>query len=433
MSGDVNIAVAEFDRLLASGDVAASRTSSALARSVYEDLHRELVRLEDASGHDPLAFDYEIKSPDQTGHIDGATPTERAVGARRIARRTDADIVVYAALQDDGEQTALTTEFYITDPRLLFGAEELAGRYQLGQPLQQSPSVASNIAARRALREALRARTSNLLQLIVGLAYVSQGDYPTADSVFGALETREGFGPLDGAEVLHLFRGNLLGRLGDLDAAEQHYLQSLAVDSEYSRAQIGLAEVTYQRAHGLCDAATTDVDGVQRSIDRYTKARTALNQPPGANVDVKSAFGLGRAHLCLSMAGAQLAWPEARLELASVTAAYEAGNRDVAELAAEAWSSLGLLEIRTASGDAAALERAVDDLETALATASSLTAHDRRYLWYGFLGFAHCQLGHKPDSEAAYAAAIRLGPPDSVPDYQAALERTRHRTTADNC
>jgi tetratricopeptide (TPR) repeat protein len=434
MSGDVNIAVAEFDTLREGGDVAASRTSSALARSVYEDLNRDLARLEGDAAGGLLAFDYEIQSPDQTGHLDGATPTERAAGARRIARRTDADIVAYAVLEDDGDDTTLTTEFFITDSRLISGAEELAGRYQLGEPLQQAGSAESNIAARRALREALRARTSTLLQLIVGLSYVSQGDNTTANSVFAELETRAGdLGSADGAEVLHLFHGNVLGRLGDLDGAEQHYRQSLAIDPDYSRSQIGLAEVTYQRARGRCDAATTDVDGVRRSIDGYTTARTALNRPPRANIDVKAAFGLGRAHLCLSMAGAQQAWPEARAELASVTTAYEAGNRDVTELAAEAWSSLGLLEIRTAAGDRAALERAVEDLETAIATTSSLASHDRQYLWYGFLGFARCQLGDTLDSEDAYTAAIRLSPPDSVPVYEAALERTRHRPTREHC
>jgi tetratricopeptide (TPR) repeat protein len=252
--------------------------------------------------------------------------------------------------------------------------------------------------------------------------------------VFAELETRAGdLGPADGAEILHLFHGNVLGRLGNLDGAEQHYRQSLAIDPDYSRSQIGLAEVTYQRNHGRCDAATTDVDGVQRSIAGYTAARTALNRPPRANIDVKAAFGLGRAHLCLSMAGAEQAWPEARAELASVTAAYEAGNRDVTELAAEAWSNLGLLEILTAAGDRAALDRAVEDLETAIATTSALTSQDRQYLWYGFLGFAHCQLGSTADAEDAYAAAIRLSPPDSVPVYEAALERTRHGPAREYC
>jgi tetratricopeptide (TPR) repeat protein len=425
MSGDVNVAVAEFGGLERGGAVEVTDTSSALAQSVYEVLDRELADLEASSGDGLRAFDYETQPPEATGSIDGSTPGERAVDATAIAERTAADIVIYATVEENDNGTAMTTEFFITDPRLISGGEELAGYYQLGEPLQQAASVSSNIAARRALREGLLGRTDGLLQLIVGLSFFGQHDYRAADQVLANLEASGRIGPADGAEVLHLFRGNTLSRMGMFDAAEDQYRRSLAINSKYARSLVGLAETTYQRAHGGrgCAPGTIGAAAVRQSVMEYRAAREAGDRPPLANVDEKVALGVGRGLLCLSLADAEESWDEARAELTLVTDAYEEGNSAVAELAAEAWSNLGLLEMQTAAGDAVGLERAIRYWETAIATATPGMPDDRRYLWYGFIGFAQCQLGHASEAESAYAEAIRLGPPAADPRYEAALER----------
>jgi tetratricopeptide (TPR) repeat protein len=163
---------------------------------------------------------------------------------------------------------------------------------------------------------------------------------------------------------------------------------------------------------------------VRQSIREYRRAREAGDRPPLANVDEKVSLGVGRGLLCLSLARAEESWDEARAELTRVTDAYGEGNTAVAELAAEAWSNLGLLEIRTAApGDAGGLERAIGYFETAIATATPGMPDDRRYLWYGSVGFAQCKLGHAQEAEGAYAEAIRLAPSASVPTYEAALAR----------
>jgi tetratricopeptide (TPR) repeat protein len=102
-------------------------------------------------------------------------------------------------------------------------------------------------------------------------------------------------------------------------------------------------------------------------------------------------------------------WALARTELSKVIDEYEAGNTEIRELAAEAWSSRGLLGISLPDADQADLRRAVSDLNRAIELATSTA---RSYLWYGFLGAAHCRLGEFDAAIAAYDTALEQSPDD---------------------
>jgi tetratricopeptide (TPR) repeat protein len=406
MTGDVNVAVAEFGSLGSNGRVTVTDESSALASSVFEVLDRELLTLE-AAPADGEPFDFEIRPPEETGVVDGDTNDERAAQAARIADDIDADVIVYAVLDESDGSTSATPEFFLTNRNLVADAQEMVGQYQLGIAVEQQALIATDINARRAIRSVLLDRANGLVQLIVGLSHYGARDYGTAIRVFAEIDRLQLMGIDDGAEILHLFLGNAAGRVGDLVRAESAYRRALEIDRGFARAQVGLAETTFQRAHNDCAVGAIDADGVRRSIDLYLAALEAEHQPVRSNIPAKVALGAGRGYLCLSLAGIEDAWASAREHLSQVVDAHEAGADDIDELAAEASSNLGLLEIQTSDGDPEALDRATQALLTAIELGSQ-PGSDSSGLpgWYGMLGYAYCRLDRDADALRAYDQAL---------------------------
>lgn len=419
MTGDLNIAVAQFASAGPEGDPTVTSESSDLADSVFRTLTDELTELESDPAPGLGDIDFEVQAPNITGPVDGDTREERAAQAERIGERAAADIVVYALVQEEATETSLRPEFYLTDRNLVLDAEVLVGDYQFGDPLVQAAAI-SNPTARSQLRAGLINRTSGLVHLVVGLSYFGGRNYDSATAVFGDILRKSLLEAGGGLEIVHLFRGNAAGRLGDLDLAEEEYRSALALHPEFARAQVGLAETVFQRSHHGCRPETIDAEGVRRAIDMYGGALDAEDRPVRSNVDIKVAFGVGRARLCLSTAEVEESWADARAELGTVVEAHDAGNTGITELAAEAWSSLGLLEIGQASDDEAAFERAVDDLNRALEIG---TDPGRRHTWYGYLGYSHCRLGQTGEALDAYDQALESAPNEAQQSYVDARER----------
>jgi tetratricopeptide (TPR) repeat protein len=250
-------------------------------------------------------------------------------------------------------------------------------------------------------------RANGLVQLIQGLSYYGAREYRIATSIFNEIVRLQLIGIDDGAEILHLFLGNAAGRAGDLDQAESAYRRALEIDPGFARAQVGMAETTFQRSHNGCAPGITDADGVRRSIDVYLSALEAEHQPVRSNIRAKVALGAGRGWLCLSVAGIEDASARAREHLSQVVAAHEDGADDIDELAAEAWSSLGLLEIETSDRNPEALDRATQALLTAIELGSQ-PGSDSSGLpgWYAMLGYAYCRLDRDADALRAYDQAL---------------------------
>jgi tetratricopeptide (TPR) repeat protein len=422
MTGDVNLAVAEFASLQPDGDVAVTEESRALASSVYDALRDDLIEMEQSGETDAGGIDYEVQAPDVTGPIDGETAEERAAQADQIGSRVSADIVLYAVIDVRPHATSTTPEFYLTDRNLVVGAEELIGQYRLGKALTQQAPI-SNVNVRSHLREGLLARTSGLLHLVIGLSHFELQEYDSAIEVFENIESIGGINDEAGGEVLHLFWGNAAGRLGDLRLAEEHYQLALDINPEYARARVGLAETTYHLSSGGCGAGDIDVEGVQEALRGYQTALRADDRPARSNIESKVALGVGRTYLCLSIAGIEDSWTQAETELHQVANAYENGNTEIEELAAEAYSGLGLSEIQTVAARGGNLERAITYLKRAITIADADPASNRQYIWYGYLGYAHCQLGQTPEALDSYDHAIRLAPEDKQRQYTEARAR----------
>ena len=112
LNGEFDIAVSLF-QTEGGGRGTASETAELLSASLYESLRTELADLGD--------LQIDMMGPAEAGQISGGTADERARNASGLADRTDAEMVIYGVLDEDG--TTLQPEFYIA-PSALTGAEE---------------------------------------------------------------------------------------------------------------------------------------------------------------------------------------------------------------------------------------------------------------------------------------------------------------------
>ncbi|MFN2504047.1 MAG: TIR domain-containing protein [Acidimicrobiales bacterium] len=399
MTGDYNIAVAQFVSVDANGRPAESTEAHALAQSVYDLLDRELATIEQGG------FDLNLRPPGETGQIKGSTPQRRAAAAAEEAERIRADVIVYGTLRVD-LPNQFAPEFFLSERRLQ-NAEELFGQHDLGSAIRSTGDIGRNPVARKALRDQVLGRTRALAEFIVGLSYYGANQIQPAFDHFEAARQAEGWGDRDGKEVLYLFLGNAAGKLDDLDRADGFYGQALGLNPEYSRARLGRAEVLLHRSRGNCESGNVDVAGLTSALDTYRSALTAKAQPALSDIPTKVAFGTGRVHLCLSQALVGDHWAEAERAFQQVVGEFRGGNARVREMAAEAYANLGFVHL-PASGDPDAAGRyrqSASDYQSAI----DLTGDDeRKAFFFSMRGFVFGRLGDTAQADQAYATAIEL-------------------------
>jgi tetratricopeptide (TPR) repeat protein len=395
MTGDLNIAIAQFRQLNLSGHTKPSTDRTGFADSLQDELRRRL---------DPLAargFQVQLRSPSQTGEIDGATPEEHAERAERRAQQLNAHILVYGTLDDSDNATSVTPEFYVA-PGGMRNAEELTGHFAFGSPISVPGDAASDAVARRDLRRHTAARAHALVQFMLGLGAYRANQLNDATAAFAAAEKTGGWDARDGKEVLYLFTGNTAGRLGHYNAARRAYALALELNPGYARAQLGLAEISLHQAARDCTPGGADLPGLRRSVAMFEEVRTAADQPPLSDVPTKAAFQLGRAYSCLSQAGAgdQLR-TAAKEQFDLVIREFDRGNGRIRHLAAE--SHFGLAVIATPpAGDPAAkpkLEQVAIEYEKAIAL--SADNPERQQIFYQHLTDVYEALGQTADARRA--------------------------------
>jgi tetratricopeptide (TPR) repeat protein len=401
MSGDLNIAVAQFGGLDEQGRVIRLDAAEGLSLSMYTFLGDQLQSLKQDR------FNIEIWPPSQTGPIKGATPAERAAAAADLAKQIGADIVVYGTLDSRADASSLIPEFYIAEDKLA-GAEELSGAHSLGSSIS-SPGATTNPATRRELNDRLLARTGALAQFVVGLAYFANGDYDNASKYFQAAENTQGWDPRDGKEVLYLFLGTAALHRNDLTAAEGFYNQAIQINPAYARARLGLGEIQYHRSRGTtCEPGQTDVAGVEKAVAIYNSA-LQFPAPAEAKISAKTAWFTGRAYLCLTRAQVDRR-ADAERALQQLIGEYQRGNQGVSDLAAEAHANLGLLNLTVLPGDTPAVvttryQVAAKEYSQAI----EISRHPEWQAYYAVsLTFIHLSLGECDAAAEAWARAADL-------------------------
>lgn len=352
MSGDLNIAVAEFSAVDARGEPAGQVTARALADSVFRNLGPGLTSLEE------VGYEIQTRSPRDTGPADAQPAEQRSLQLEALADTANADLIITANLITGDGQTSFTPELYIAD-RKLGGAHELAGYYRLGQVVVPG-DLDSNPAVRARLREGLLPRARGIARFILGLGFYQVGDFPKAAGEFGRAQP-DWADPV-GRKLLNLFLGNTAGKQGQLGLARTYYQRALDADPSYGRARLGLAELTYRDAAGKdCQPGQADAVGLRTALALFQRVLPADDQAPAADVPTKVAFGLGRTYWCLTKSQIANHTAQSRAQFSIVIDAFDRGNRRIRELAAQAAFGLSLTYLAgPATPDAAAYRQAVE-------------------------------------------------------------------------
>jgi tetratricopeptide (TPR) repeat protein len=276
MTGDFNIAVAQFGEVTDEGIV-----SSALATQISK-----------------LLFDYldsEYKATDfglnvQVAHKKIGILTEDRE-AEQLAYDIDADVVIYGSIYVTGDEAMLSPKFYVAEQP---DALELTGQHQLAFPIQFE---ISSLGFQDQVNAELRSRASILVHFTQGLVYRSADRLDAAsDSFQEAIDEAERYGPFDGKETLYLFAAETTRLQKDFGGAAEYLDRALSLNPEYARAYIARGNIYYDQAL----QASHDDTMLGQALTEYKRALEARDHAPGAYIREKANSSMGNVYAVLA-------------------------------------------------------------------------------------------------------------------------------------
>jgi tetratricopeptide (TPR) repeat protein len=334
MTGDFNIAIAGFTQ---QGDFQNTNTGLEVARRVYDRFNN-------------LGKDSGIKvwPPEWVGLVTGKDRDARAISAEQIAKRINADILVYGTLINNGKSFEISPEFYVSS-KDFYLVGEIVGQHELGTPILVSGQ--DNPAERILTSKTLSTRSEILSRLVLALSYFALQRPDDALAELRSAESNSGWADNEGKYVAYLFIGNMAGKKGDYATAERALKRALEIDPEYARALVGLANIYYLNAlpppsatGSAAELKNTNFDLLNLAIETYQKANSATNKPALSDISTKVHYGLGQCYFVRAQGGLDLSFNSAVEEFRFVIADYADGaNPRVQEIAAESHARLGLI------------------------------------------------------------------------------------------
>jgi tetratricopeptide (TPR) repeat protein len=427
MRGTLNLAVADFASTDGRGGQAAKATAK-LATDVATSVAALLTdQLRPLAGR----LRIELREPAQFPQIRGASQAARARTAKQRAEQIDADVVVYGTLATDGTKTILQPELYISDS-IQGDTGEVVGDHPWGSPLQLPGDPDSNPLAAQLLGEPLSLRTKALASMILGIWYYHAGQSGIALQHLRAAAENPAWHDQEGKELVYLFLGNAAERRGaQQQGAEEHphpaarrsfaeavsyYQTALRIDGQYARAWYGLAETRFLQVGLSCQPDRIDRRLLAQAVRDFQRAQLATHRPTVANLDAKIAFGLGRAYVCMTLAGVADRRVEALGQLAIAMRAFQPilpedpSTRRLRQLAAEAYGQRGLLATAYVDAPDARTQdlRAVTDYKQAIAL--SADRPQRQGVFYDNLAHVYDRLRMPREARDARDKARSLKP-----------------------
>jgi tetratricopeptide (TPR) repeat protein len=418
MLGDLRLAVAPFDstdsregRATPASATAAMRVAAGVADRLTTELAPLRGRLR-----------VELRPPSQLHPIDGTSPARRAAAAASLARQHGADLLVHGTLVVDTASTRLEPHVYLAGG-VRSDADELLGDHKLGAAVVTPGDPESNLLLARELSEHLATRVRALALLSVGITYYHLDRLAEADRYLTLAGQTAGWRDSEGTELLHLFIGNVASRRGaelrrddkeplaraQFARAIRAYRAALSVEPGYARALYGIAETRFLQLDLRCKPGTHDqTRQLQQVVATFATAGRAPHQPAGANLDLKIDFGIGRAYVCLSLAGDNYRAP-ATAHLSQVLAAVDSATRPqtpaLTRLAAETHGQLGLLALAEPDGAdrRTRLQAAVGHYQRAITLSQAYP--DRARAYWKNLASIYDQLGDQVKANQALKQA----------------------------
>jgi len=212
-----------------------------------------------------------------------------------------------------------------------------------------------------------------------------------------------------GKEIIYLLIGNAYSRQASIEksvaylaSARESYATALDIDPAYGRAKIGQAAVLYLSSLGNpYDASfeSVDLEMLDQAEALFQEASTMDGSPESANIQTKSAFGLGQIYIVKAQILGEEWIGRANDEFQKVIDDFEAGDEQIGETASHAYARIGL--IAWMNGE---LESAVEFYRTAIEAASPF------YQGYYFasIGDIYLAAGRVDEAREAYNEAIRV-------------------------
>ena len=309
----------------------------------------------------------------------------------------------------------------------------MVGDHPWGSPLQLPGDPDSNPLAAQLFGEPLSIRTKALASMILGIWYYHAGQPGIALQHLRAAAENPAWRDQEGKELLYLFLGNAAERRGTQQQEEQepqhpaagrrsfaeavrYYQTALTIDGQYARAWYGIAEARFLQVGLSCQPNRVDRRLLAQAVRDFQRTQLATHRPTLANLDAKTAFGLGRAYVCMTLAAVADRRVEAQDQLAIAIQAYrpstpeDPSTRRLRQLAAEAYSQRGLLASASAGGpDARAQElRAVVDYQQAIGL--STDRPQRQGIFYDNLADIYDRLHMTQEAQDARNKARSLTP-----------------------
>lgn len=421
MTGEFNVAVAEFSVLGQDGSPIKSQDGQEMARFLRNRMESSFDEL------DLSTINYQLWGPEKTKQIKGDTPEERAQAAAEAAQKIGAHVLMYGVITT-GDQPKFKPAFYVNYEGF-DQAAEITGQHELGNPLRiVLPFEASKIQDIE--NPALSARANALSLITIGLAYYSIDEMDMALDYYHQAEALDGWLRNAGKEVVHLLIGNatmrkssMLKSMQGLDDALEAFEVALEINPKYARARVGQAGVLYLLALGdpsNPSFETVDLDKLAQAEAAYQSALELEPFPESANIPEKVNFGLGQIYFVQSQATGRDLYSKAISAFEQVVHEYESGNHQIVDHACHAYVRLGLIYHLKHEHDLA-----IDYYNKAIKIASPF--YQAAYL--ATLGELQLAAGKKSEAINAYEEAIQIaefyGNEEQVNQYMQRLEELK--------
>ena len=272
MTGDFNIAVAQFGEVTDEGIVSSALTTQ-IGKLLFDFLDSE---------YQATDFGLDI----QVAHKKIGILTEDRE-AEQLAYDIGADIVIYGSVFVVGNEAILSPKFYVAGQS---DTGELTGQHRLALPIQfDIPSL----SFQDKINAELRSRAAVLLHFTKGLAYLSASNPDAATHSFQeAIREAKSCGPFNGQEVLYLFAAVTNYLQGDFEQAAENIDSALSLNPEYARAYIARGNIYYIQALPSWDQAK-----LGKALSEYERALEAQDHPAGAYIREKGNVSLGNIYV----------------------------------------------------------------------------------------------------------------------------------------